>query len=152
MHAEFHHAAVTETREFTCTACGQRRTATVVGIGEGAATALNAAETGPRRAHEAAVQDVADTLALAACPACGARDPKAKRAWWWRHAGLPGVIAAPIIAGCAFGPYLFDVDMSDRDKQIVVWVVLGIFGFTGALMALPIWLKWKSAAARVTWQ
>ncbi len=150
--AELHHASVTEERDFVCTACGLRRRATVVGVGEGAATVLNDPETGPRRAREAAAQDVADTLALAVCPACGARDARAKRRWWWKHAGLPAAIMAPIIFVCAFGPYLFDINMREEDKRIVVWVVLGIFAFVGALVALPIAMKWKSAGARVKWQ
>lgn len=89
MQAQFLHASVVRQREFTCGACSARRTATVTGVGEGTATALNSPGTLERRAQEAAEKDVDDTLAVAACPACGARSEAGVRRWWWKNAVTP---------------------------------------------------------------
>lgn len=152
MQAQFLHASVVRQREFTCGACSARRTATVTGIGEGAATELNSAGTLERRAQEAAEKDVDDTLAVAACPSCGARSSAGVRRWWWRNAGLPLAIILPLMGLCAFGPYLFDLDMRERDKVIVVWVMLGISLLVCGVMSLPLLMKWSSAKARVRWE
>lgn len=151
MQAQIFYATATGERDFECRACGAKRRATITGIGEGAATDLNAADTGPRRAREAAEKDIDDTLAVASCPQCGSRPPEGARRWWWKHAGLPLAIVLPLMGLAAFGPYLFDVNMRERDKVIVVWIMLGITVLTCGIVSIPIISKWRSAQARVKW-
>ncbi len=126
MQAEIHHASVVEERQFVCGACGLRRLVSVTGLGEGSSTFLNAEGTGADRARRAAAIDVEDTLALAVCPSCGHRRASASWWWWWKHALAPSLLVLAIMGFGAAAPWLFDVDMRDRDKEIAAWVVMGI--------------------------
>lgn len=152
MQAEFHSAHEVGERTFKCGSCSHQRRASVTGLGEGVATFLNSEGTGARRAREDAMKDIDATLAVTACPSCGVRNRGALFRWWFRNLGLPVIIFGAVMAGCAFAPMVFDLNMREEDQRIVVWVMLGIGLFVLALMLpLPLSMKWSSVKARVTW-
>lgn len=151
--SELSAAHAVEERAFVCRACGCRRMAEVTGLGEGAQSFLNAAGTAAARARADARRDIDDTLSLAPCPACGRRSPHAKARWWWRKAGLPSVLILGVMLAFAVAPWVFDVDMAERDKTIAFWVVMGIAVLTLAVvLPLPVWQKWRSTTQRVRWK
>jgi hypothetical protein len=137
--------------DFTCTACGHRARAVVVGLGEGAATFLNSEGTSERRAEADAEADIARTLGLARCPSCGTRDATAVAWFWAPWVGWPAAaMVGSLIVG--FWPMLSGMNMSDRDKAICAWLIPLICAVSMVLVVpLSVLPRWNTLDARVKW-
>jgi hypothetical protein len=147
MRAHFQVARTKSVRLFNCEHCDHEQDAEVIGIGEGAASDLNAPGTLRERAERAARADVRATLAVARCPKCGKRSGVAK--WWLRHVG-PVALTMLGIALAGWVPLFVDMNMKEDDKWICGWVMTGIAVVVGVPMTLiSVLPKWGSIDARV---
>jgi Zn ribbon nucleic-acid-binding protein len=151
MQGTFAGASQAGIRDFTCVRCGHQAMAQVVGIGEGAQSALNSEGTAERRATESATADIDTTLSLARCPKCKERDPAAVWRWWLKYAALSAAMLGGLaLAGWA--PLLFGMNMRESDKWMAGWIVTGIAVITVVpMMLIDVLPKWWSIDSRIEW-
>lgn len=151
MQVELASAVVDGVRTFRCAHCGYEARASVKGLGEGAASFLNADGTSQRRAREDAEADLQRTLDVARCPRCQRRSGVG--GWWWRHSWPVGLTVV-FMALMLWAPWLLGMEMSPRGSPL--W--MGLIGTPCVvLIALPFWLlsvwpKWSSLEARVKFE
>ncbi|MGV3625784.1 MAG: hypothetical protein ACO1OB_33540 [Archangium sp.] len=143
----------TEEREFVCAACGHRARASVVGMGEGAASFLNSEGTGDARAKKDALQDVDATIAVAPCPKCGVRNVGAVVKWWLRSAVAPTVLTLLVLTVLTFAPTWFKLGI-EPEEQLTLAYTMGAVSLCTLILVipLPVWMKWKSTKDRVHWK
>ena len=153
MNGSFHSAVATEEREFVCTACGHRRRASVVGMGEGAASFLNSEGTGDARAQKDAHRDVDATLAVVPCPSCGVRNVGAIAKWWLRNLVAPTALVLAILTVLTFAPTWFKLGIEPEEQLKLAYAMGGVSLCALILVVpLPVWMKWKSTKDRVHWK
>lgn len=153
MHVSIGQAAAGARRRvtFVCRRCGREALADVVAIGHGSETFLNPAGSAERRARDSAESEIDRTLARARCPGCKRRPPGALLRFL-----VPFLLlgAALVAAGVIFGHLepRFEPDLSERDRQITLWLWPLVSAAIDLLVLAPIALiQWFGTDSRVRW-
>ena len=138
-----------DVRPFACSRCSYTGEAVVLGVGQGHGNSAyflddeGASRRAVERAGRGAQRNAAQTLSLARCPSCGARDTGAVVTFW------AGYVAA--VVGATFGMLVVGAVMfllADADP--VIFTIFGPMGLiAGGVVAWSQAWKWTTVDERV---